>query len=139
MKYLGFIFMFIFIAGCSKEVQTNKHLNGTWKPIYFSVYDYNGLKNDTKGEGFLKFAKDGKKSVSGTYEVKLKFQFQGNPAFYEDHGTYVIENGNVAMLKSEVDGSVTMSTIVYLTDDDLKIEIPNKDYLGYNFIMKKEK
>lgn len=139
MKYLGFIFIFTLIAGCSKEVQTNKHLNGTWKPIYISVYDYNGLKNETKGEGFLKFAKDGKKSVSGTYEVKLKFQFQLNPAYYEDHGTYVIENGNVVTLKSAVDASETMSTIVYITKDDLKFEIPNKNFLGYYFLMKKEK
>lgn len=139
MKYLGFIFIFTLIAGCSKEVQTNKHLNGTWKPIYISVYDYNGLKNETKGEGFLKFAKDGKKSVSGTYEVKLKFQFQLNPAYYVDHGTYVIENGNVVTLKSAVDASETMSTIVYITKDDLKFEIPNKNFLGYYFLMKKEK
>ena len=139
MKFVGLILAIIFVAGCSKEVQKNKQFDGVWKPVTLTIFNYNGLKNEVPILGFIKFSRDGKKSKSGTYEFAVNYTFQGNDDAYIDHGTYVIDNGNVVTLKSAVDASETMSTIVYITKDDLKFEIPNKNFLGYYFLMKKEK
>lgn len=126
----------VFLSGCSKEVQNNRALEGEWKPVSFTLSDYNGLKTIKEASGSIRFKTDSKKSRTGTYNFNLYFDFNGDPLNFIEQGTYHIENKNIIKLLS-TGGEETIVTLVYKTKEDLVLDVPNKQYLGYYIVLKK--
>lgn len=138
MKYvIVLISLLSLFSGCSKEIKNNRRLDGEWKPVEFSLYDYNGLKTKPACTGSIQFTTDGKKSTTGTYHFNLLFDYNGAPKNFIEQGTYRIENKNIMTITNTVTNEETLVTIVYQTKEDLILEVPNKDYLGYYIVMKK--
>lgn len=134
---IGFLFVFV-LLGCSKDIQSNRILDGTWDSADFFITDYNGFKIITDCTGTMKFDIDGKKSKTGSYDFNLYFYFNGNPLNLVEKGTYTIGGGKIVTLLSS-DGKKSSMTIAYKTKEDLVLEFPNVNYLFYRFVMKKEK
>lgn len=128
--------LLLFLFGCSKEVQNNRALQGEWKPVTFSLFDYDGLKTNIESAGTIRFQPDGKKSITGTYDFNLLFDFKGTPLNFIEKGTYHIEDKNIIMLLSS-EGEKTMSRLVYRTKEDMILDVPNKNFLGYYIVFKK--
>lgn len=137
------IIIFVVVAsiflGCSKEVQNNKALEGVWAPVDFSLFDYDGLKYTPECTGTIEFKSDGKKSKTGTYDFNLLFEFNGSPHNFIEQGTYHIENKNSIKLVSSSTAEETIVTLVYTTKEDLILDVPNKQYLGYYIVLNKVK
>lgn len=131
------LLLLVLLSACSKEVTNNRALNGDWKPVDFSLFNYDGLKTKPNCNGTISFNPDGKKSKTGTYNFNLLFDFNGSPLNFIEQGTYQIENKNVMTLFSDENDEQTPATIVYTTKEDLILEIPNKNYLGYYIVLKK--
>lgn len=139
MKTVVLAFLLIFtLFGCSKEIQNNRILNGTWDPQDFYITDYDGFKVYTDCVGTMKFDSDGKKSKTGSYDFNMYFDFNGNPLNLIEKGTYHIEEGNKVKLLS-TDGVESIMIIVYKTKEDLIVDFTNMNYLAYRFVMKKMK
>lgn len=134
--FSGTLILIWFLSGCSKETQNNRALEGEWKPVDFSLFDYNGLKSYPDCTGTVHFQPDGKRSQTGTYDFNLLFEFDGSPLNLIEQGTYHIENKNIIMLLSS-EGEKTIVTLVYETKEDLILDFPNKHYLGYYIVFKK--
>ncbi|MCO5258751.1 MAG: hypothetical protein M9916_01280 [Crocinitomicaceae bacterium] len=137
-KTVGILFLLILLVGCSKEIENNRAISGYWIPDNFSLTDYDGLKTHPSCYGEMRFSSDGKKSKSGSYNFQIYFDFNGNPLNLIEEGTYVIDNKNIAKL-TPTNGKASQMTIVYKTKEDLVLDFPNRDYLAYNFVMKRVK
>jgi hypothetical protein len=126
----------VYLSACSKEVQNNRALEGEWKPVSFSLFDYTLLKSTPECTGTIQFERDGKKSKKGTYDFNLLFDYKGTPLNLIEKGIYHIENKNsIKLLSSE--GEETIVTLVYKTKEDLVLDFPNKNDLGYYIVLKK--
>lgn len=137
MRLTGFILISILLlSGCSKEVQSNRGLEGEWNPVSFSLMDYTLLKSTPECTGNMKFQRDGKKSKTGTYDFRLFFDHNGAPLNLVEKGSYHIENKNIIKLLSS-EGEETVVTLVYKTKEDLVLDFPNKNDLGYYIVLKK--
>ncbi len=138
MKQILFFFVLstVLFFACSKENQTNRKIDGEWKPVTFSLFDYNGMKQNIDCTGKVLFSKDGKGSKTGKYVFQLYFDFNGSPINLIEEGTYTVENKFNIQLVSNT-GEKTYSNIVYMSKGDMIYEIPNKAYLGYYFVLKK--
>lgn len=126
----------IVFSGCSKEIQNNRALEGTWNPVSFSLMDYTLLKSTPECTGSIQFQRAGKKSNTGTYDFRLFFDYNGSPLNLIEKGTYHIENKNIIKLLSS-EGEETIVTLVYKTKEDLVLDFPNKNYLGYYIVLKR--
>lgn len=137
MRLIGFIIVFVLLlSGCAKEVQNNRALEGEWNPVSFSLIDYTLLKSTPECTGNMTFQRDGKKSKTGTYDFRLFFDHNGAPLNLIEKGSYHIENkNNIKLLSSE--GEETIVTLVYETKEDLVLDFPSKNYLGYYIVLKK--
>lgn len=136
MKRLAILLILPFVAGCSKEIQNNRALDGDWKSVDLSVFDYNGLKSKPECTGNMQFESDGKRSGTGTYHFSLYFEYNQSPLNFIEQGTYSIENKNIIRLLSS-DGEEKIATLVYHTKEDLVLDFPNVQYLGYYIVLKK--
>lgn len=127
----------VYLLACSKEVQNNLALEGEWTPVSFTLFDYTLLKSTPECTGSIQFQRDGKKSNTGTYDFHLLFDYNESPLNLIEKGSYHIENKNsIKLLSSE--GEETLVTLVYQTKEDLVLDFPNKNYLGYYIVLKKE-
>lgn len=136
MKRLAILLILPFVTGCSKEIQNNRALEGDWKSVDLSVFDYSGLKTKPECTGNMQFNSDGKRSSTGTYRFSLYFEYNGSPLNFVEQGTYYIENKNSIKLLSS-DGEETIATLVYHTKEDLVLDFPNVNYLAYYIVLKK--
>lgn len=136
MKYLIFSFVLLGLVACSKEKSNNKALDGEWKTVSFSLFDYQSLENKIPSDGTIRFIADKKKNT-GQYESNLLFDFNGAPLNFIEKGTYHIEEKNQIKLLS-TDNEITSVTLVYETKEDLVLEFPNKNYLRYYIVLKKQ-
>lgn len=129
------ILLFVF-SGCSKEIQNNRALNGNWKIVDFSLYDYTGLKTKPECTGIMNFESDGKKTKTGTYSISLSYGDNQTPSDFIEQGIYHIENKNIIQLLSS-EGEKKMVTLVYHTKEDLVLDFPNVEYLRYYIVLRK--
>jgi hypothetical protein len=135
-KLLSFLWVLFLLFSCSKEELNNRAINGKWKTDKFTISDYQGLKHYTETTGFLQFSPTSKKGVTGTYNFELYFDFNDSPRNLIQKGSYKIHDKNNLLLTSET-GETTQVTIVYHTKEDLILDFPNVDYLGYYTVLKK--
>lgn len=129
----------ISLLSCNKKVVNNKAIDGKWEIADFTLIDYNGVKHRPTCEGTCEFKKNGKKSTSGEYFMDLNYTYDGQPASYNEKGTYSFTSNGELMFSEDTSHTETLVTLVYKTKEDLILEIPNKDYFGYYLVFKRIK
>lgn len=136
MKYFYFSFIAALVLSCSKEIKNSKRINALWKVNQMEVFDYDGTKTFVNTTGNIQFSIAGNKSKSGTYDFQLNYDYNGGMQFMTS-GTYEISETNKIILKDFGGNQDVRGTIAYITSEDCILELPNVNYLGYRFVLKK--
>ncbi len=138
IKSFFLIFSVALLLGCDKSALTIKRINGTYEIKKLKILDYAGITHETEVQGTITFTADDLKSKTGKYH----FDFLYSSDFLADTllltGNYSQEN------QRDFDFYLPQNdpfkgTMVYYNKEDLQFEIPNLEYKGYYFILKKKK
>lgn len=128
------------LAGCDKQEQVRKDLDGEWKIIEYRFTNYNSLTYIYPATGTMTFENCPDEICS--YSLNLNFDVQGTPYSKKESGKYEFldEKGEYYRLYRE-NANGTVSTIetgriILITKKDLKTEFTD-EYGNHLLILEK--
>mgnify|MGYP006137194677 CR=1 FL=1 len=135
-KHLTFLFLILIVA-CSKEIKSNKQIDGTWKPVSLKISEATGIGVFVDVAGTISFTPTEKKSKSGDYLINIQYTENSTEKSIIESGRYEIEEDMLLLTAS--DGVTKSSILLYINKTDLEYELPNINNRNYKFVLERDK
>lgn len=128
----------LLLLGCSKTELSSKRITGLWEIKKLKIINSNGITIETKAEGEIQFSQASKKDKNGTYVFNFQFSSPQMTDTINLSGEYTQLNQRRYQFKND-NLEDFLGEMVYYTKEDLQFELPNINYRGYYFILKRKK
>lgn len=137
IKPFPILLLFLFLFSCSDTELTIKRITGNWDVDKLKIMDSNGILHPVQAKGSIVFTPENKKSKTGTYTIQVVYSSNTLADTLNLYGTYLQLNQRKFDFVNQ-NNTPFSGEMVYYTKEDLQFELPNFEYKGYYFILKKK-